>query len=156
MESFQRSIALDPGYAGSHYEIGRLLLQAGQVDPAVRALKQAIAIWPGNGNYHWTLMQALRRAGDSEGAEREGRLAAYYTEYKREQKRLSKRIQDRPGVVSYYEELARLHLKYQQPQRAARVLRDALVLSPGSSRLRDLLQTVEQARRIPTGAGGRQ
>jgi tetratricopeptide (TPR) repeat protein len=151
VESFRRAVQLDPDFAVSHYELGRLYLQTGRTGEAIRELREALEIWPGNGSYHWTLMQALRKAGDAEGARREAALARHYTRYKEEQERLSQRIQDHPGSVEYYEELARLHLEYRQNERAARVLRDALAIAPGSPRLRNLMVRAGEIQPAPGG-----
>ena len=143
--SMERAVRLDPSYSTSHYELGRLYLRKGDLQNALAEIRRAVEMWPGNGDYHWTLMQALRRSGDATGAEREGKLARYYTAYKRAQSRLSKRIQDHPRDVNHYLELARLHQVYGQPDRAARVLRDAQAISPDDPRLRDLLPQAEHA-----------
>jgi tetratricopeptide (TPR) repeat protein len=143
--AFRRAIDLNPGFPGSHYELGRLCLKKGDAAGAVTELRRALELWPGNGDYHWTLMRALRQAGDEAGATSERRLAQHYTRYRAEQERLSQRIQHHPREVRYYEELARLHLSYGAAERAAHVLRDAIAVAPDNPGLREQLRRAGQA-----------
>jgi tetratricopeptide (TPR) repeat protein len=149
--SFQRAVELEPELPDAHYELGRIYLQQGALAPAVGELRRATELRPGSGQHHWTLMQALRRSGDRAAADREAPLANRYLAYEREQKRLVQRIRDHPNEAAYYEQLARLHLQEQQPERALQVSRDGLAIAPDSAPLREMLQ---QARALAGKAGG--
>jgi tetratricopeptide (TPR) repeat protein len=149
IKSLARAAALNPSFAPAQFELGRLSLQQGRREEALRALGAAVALAPDSGEYRWTLAQALRQQGDRETADREARAAAALLAYDREQKRLTKRIQDHPGEVSYYEELAALHLDHGRPERALPVLQTALARTPGSPRLQELLQRASKTQPAP-------
>jgi len=55
----RRALALDPGLADAHVWLGNSLLNLGQVDEAIAAIREAIRLEPDNGQAHQSLARAL-------------------------------------------------------------------------------------------------
>jgi tetratricopeptide (TPR) repeat protein len=71
----QRAIWLDPTATGPYVLMGKVLEKKGEPELAVRALRHAAAMDPNNAITHHLLGQAYRDLGNTEGAERELKLA---------------------------------------------------------------------------------
>jgi tetratricopeptide (TPR) repeat protein len=67
----QRSIGLNPLFAASHALLGKILLDAGQVVPAIQELERAIQLRPDYTPAHLSLSSAYSQAGRKEDARRE-------------------------------------------------------------------------------------
>ena len=68
--SLRMSIALDDSVAESHYELGRQLLDAGQLEPAKKEFERVIAITPQHPNAFYELSKIYSKLGDKESAAR--------------------------------------------------------------------------------------
>ena len=67
----EKALALDPALPYAHYDLGKLLLQEGEVAEAVRHLEAAVRLDPRNSQYRLTLANAYRSAGRSKDQARE-------------------------------------------------------------------------------------
>lgn len=59
----REAIALDPGMADAHYELGSLALRAGDLPAAHASLRRAAELAPRSGKAHYALARCLRRLG---------------------------------------------------------------------------------------------
>jgi tetratricopeptide (TPR) repeat protein len=71
--ALQKSIQLDGSVAESHYELGRQLLDAGQIQPAKKEFERVIAIAPQHANAFSELSKIYSKLGDKESAARMAR-----------------------------------------------------------------------------------
>jgi len=60
----QKSIALNPAIARSHFLLGKVLMQRGQTDEAIQKLEVALRLDPENLAATYQLAQAWRKKGD--------------------------------------------------------------------------------------------
>jgi Flp pilus assembly protein TadD len=111
-------VALNPSQPEPRGILAQALLRASRPGEAAQSLRAALAAAPGDGDLHWSLALALRRLGDAPGAKAEAATARALIEYKRRQSRLNNRIDKAPGDADAYLELARLHMRFAQPERA--------------------------------------
>jgi tetratricopeptide (TPR) repeat protein len=63
--AFRRSVALDPKVAESHYELGKLYFQLGQIPQAREEFQRVIAIAPDHANAHYQLSRVYARLGET-------------------------------------------------------------------------------------------
>lgn len=68
LAAFQRSIAINPEVAESHYELGKLYLKAGQLKPARLEFERVLGIAPEYANAHYQLSRIYARLGEKEKA----------------------------------------------------------------------------------------
>lgn len=64
IEALQKSIALNPAIARSHFLLGKVLMQRGQTDEAIQKLEVALRLDPENLAATYQLAQAWRKKGD--------------------------------------------------------------------------------------------
>lgn len=65
IEALHRSIALNPSTARSHFLLGKILLQTGRTDEAIKELETAFRLDPENVAAIYQLAQAYRKKGDA-------------------------------------------------------------------------------------------
>jgi Flp pilus assembly protein TadD len=58
MEEFRRAIQFSPNDAGSHYDLGKIELDAGDKTAAIQELELAIRLSPDNDTFHQELASA--------------------------------------------------------------------------------------------------
>ena len=68
LESLKNAVRLDPSFAHSHTELGKMLLKQGDLDEAIARLETAIELDPSETTPFYHLAQAYRRRGDGERA----------------------------------------------------------------------------------------
>jgi tetratricopeptide (TPR) repeat protein len=66
--AFRQAIQLDPKHAPAHHELGRLLLERGDLVGAAVALRTAVRLGPKDAGAHYDLGRALDGQGDFGGA----------------------------------------------------------------------------------------
>ncbi|MGB0122038.1 MAG: tetratricopeptide repeat protein [Silvibacterium sp.] len=71
--ALKRSIALNDHVANSHYELGKLLAEDGQLQPAKNEFEQAIALAPNHANAFYQLSKIYSRLGDKAAADKMAR-----------------------------------------------------------------------------------
>ncbi len=69
IEAYERAIAMVPGFAAAHLDLGNCFAETGQPDAAERALRNALAIEPGLKEAHASLGSVLLLAGREAEAE---------------------------------------------------------------------------------------
>ncbi len=67
----EKALALDPALPYAHYDLGKLLLQEGEVGEAVQHLEAAVRLDPRNSQYRLMLANAYRSAGRRKDQARE-------------------------------------------------------------------------------------
>ena len=67
-DALEKSVAARPNYASSHIALGRLLLQAGKIDPAIEHLELGRQLAPQNPTPYMLLAMAYRKCGQLEQA----------------------------------------------------------------------------------------
>ena len=70
----EKAVALDPKMFPARNVLGRILLQLGQVDRAIKELEEGARLAPTSPEMHYALGRAYRRAGREEDAKRETAL----------------------------------------------------------------------------------
>ena len=65
---FRKALELDPGYAGAHYNLGKLFMDLGRSDLALAAYRQAVTLDPGFAKAHLGIGVILQGRGDALGA----------------------------------------------------------------------------------------
>jgi tetratricopeptide (TPR) repeat protein len=68
---FQEVIAANPEHANAHYEMGKLLLDQGELKEAIRHLEAAVRLNPGADYIHYQLQAAYRKDGRLADADHE-------------------------------------------------------------------------------------
>jgi tetratricopeptide (TPR) repeat protein len=68
---FRQVIAEDPTYANAQYQLGKILLDRGQVPDALTYLEAAVRLEPQTGYLHYQLQAAYRRENRMPDADRE-------------------------------------------------------------------------------------
>ncbi len=63
--AFQRSVALDPKVAESHYELGKMYFHSGRIPQACEEFERVIAIAPEHANAHYQLSRVYARLGET-------------------------------------------------------------------------------------------
>jgi tetratricopeptide (TPR) repeat protein len=71
--AFRQSTALDSHAAESHYELGKLLAENGQLQSAKTEFEQAISIAPDHANAFYQLSKIYSRLGDKASADKMAR-----------------------------------------------------------------------------------
>ncbi len=61
---------LNPNNANSHYMLGMILREVGEIDEAIASYRKAVELRPDRAVAHHALGQALQAAGEEEEAER--------------------------------------------------------------------------------------
>jgi tetratricopeptide (TPR) repeat protein len=61
---YRQALAIQPGYAAAHNNLGNALLQLGQLADAAAAYRQALGSSPENADIHCNLANALRQLGE--------------------------------------------------------------------------------------------
>ncbi len=80
----QELVREQPDYADAHYQLGKALLQQGEVDEAIARLETAVRLDPEQEYSHYQLSLAYRKKGRVEDAERALRV---YRELKEKNRR---------------------------------------------------------------------
>ncbi len=138
---------INPGDALAHGELGRVLLEAGQVEEAIEQCTEAARLDPKSAEIQYHLGVALSRKGEGEKAARQFELAleldpklaaAHYALgiIRQNQRRL-------PEALKHWREAARLAPQWPEPLNN---LAWALATSP-QSELRDALEATKLATR---------
>ncbi len=83
VKALERSVRLNPRFAGSRAALGKILFKVGGVDAAIRELEKALELDPSDFAPAYTLALALRRKGETARAER---LLAGYEKHKTEER----------------------------------------------------------------------
>ena len=68
VDSYRRSLEVDPGYARAYSDLGGALVELGDLDEGVDCLRRAIERNPGGAYAHSNLGMALHRMGDLQAA----------------------------------------------------------------------------------------
>jgi len=75
IQEYHKAISVQPNYPPAHFELGLVLLHAGQNGQAVEEYRRGLPLDPNNAEAHNNLGVALERNGDAKGALEEYRTA---------------------------------------------------------------------------------
>jgi Flp pilus assembly protein TadD len=122
---YSRALAVDPGNAFVHQNMGVLLNEAGNHPAALRHFQEAVRIEPENPKYAVNLGVTLRRMGKPDAAEMVFREV----------------VRGAPGYAPAHTELGRIFALKGKRREAVAELRESLRLSPGDVNAHKVLGT---------------
>lgn len=135
----REALELDRRYFPARLAQGKLFLDTGETDEAIKALEEAIQLQPQSSQAHFQLSQALRRSGKVDQADIELRRMGEIQALEREFTDLHEEAAQKPNDAEIRFRTGELAMKLGKPKLAGVWFRAALAINPNHARARAAL-----------------